>query len=89
MRDLSRAARRTGDQRWQATAPGAGLGSSLVVERDRVFLAGNDLSVIDPSTGEATIVRKGVGATDVAITGDLLVCSGTFQVEALPLSAID
>jgi outer membrane protein assembly factor BamB len=87
--DELRAYDAAGDQQWRAPAPGAGLGSELVVQQDRLFLAAQDLSVVDPSTGEATLVREGVGATDVAITGNLLVCSGTFQVEALPLSSID
>ena len=78
-----------GGERWRAPAPGAGQGSELVVEQDRLFHAAEDLSVVDPSTGEATVVREGVGATDVAVARDLLVCSGTFQVEALPRSAVD
>jgi outer membrane protein assembly factor BamB len=90
-----RALDRSGRPTWEVPAPVIArvpdlLGpGELVVEQDRLFIAGYDVLEVDPATGESELIRTGVSATDVAVAADRLVIAGISQVEAVPLPSGD
>jgi outer membrane protein assembly factor BamB len=90
-----RALDRDGGTAWEVPSPVIERSPSLlgpgelVVDHDRLFIAGVDVLEVDPASGESELLRPDVNATDVAIAADLLVIAGISDLEAVPLPSGD